>query len=464
MCFAPQRCALFRHLNFQKWSDIGVFCTFWLGNVLRATTACTFFDISTSKSGPTLLSIVHFDLEMCFAPQRRALFRQLNFQKWSDVGMLCTFDLEMCFAPQRRALFRQLNFQKWSDVGVFCTFWLGNVLRATTACILSTAQLPKVVRRWCVLYILTWKCASRHNVVHFFISHLASWLRTHRFSEVTFRLSGAPNHWKNTVNRGFTTFGAPASSFFWLSPFLVFSLLDFSSLTLPTSAFPFVHIVGSLTSKLPWSYHIISSHIFLILYYIILYYTILYYITLYFTILYYIILYHTLLYHIVLYCILSYHIKLDLLYCIILYYIKSYYTILYCIKISCIYIYMYIYIYNCIYTYICPSNTYIKNIINVSVCPTKICIYIYIQCTSKESSRTQDLLPWITSCLCTLIYAGHKSSPWYTWYWSSMQNFTAGKSDAVLQNHHCNHDSGNHAMNPLRPIYQTISHFFAARL
>ena len=42
MCCAPQRRALFRHLNFQKWSDNGVFCTFWLGNVLRATTACNF--------------------------------------------------------------------------------------------------------------------------------------------------------------------------------------------------------------------------------------------------------------------------------------------------------------------------------------------------------------------------------------------------------------------------------------
>ena len=54
----------------------------------------------------------------------------------------------MCFAPQRRALFRR----------------------------------PKVVRAWCVLYILTSKCASRHSGVLFFISHLASWLRTRRFS------------------------------------------------------------------------------------------------------------------------------------------------------------------------------------------------------------------------------------------------------------------------------------------
>ena len=126
--------------------------------MLRATTACTFstseppkvartcrvlsiltwkcasrhngvhfFDISTSKSGPNLVCFVHFDLEMCFAPQRRALFRHLNFQKWSDAEVFCTpFHFEMCFAPQRRA------------------------------------------RQWCVLYILFWKCASRHHGVHFF--------------------------------------------------------------------------------------------------------------------------------------------------------------------------------------------------------------------------------------------------------------------------------------------------------
>ena len=74
----------------------------------------------------------------------------------------------MCFAPRRRALFRHRNLQKWSDAEVFCTFSLQNVLRATRACTFSTSELPKVVRPWCVLYILTWKCASRHNAVHFF--------------------------------------------------------------------------------------------------------------------------------------------------------------------------------------------------------------------------------------------------------------------------------------------------------
>ena len=50
-----------------------------------------FFDIATSKSGLNLVFFVHFDLEMCFAPQRRTLFRHLNFQKWSEHGVLCTF-------------------------------------------------------------------------------------------------------------------------------------------------------------------------------------------------------------------------------------------------------------------------------------------------------------------------------------------------------------------------------------
>ena len=73
----------------------------------------------------------------------------------------------MCFAPQRRALFQHLNFQKWSERGVFCTFWLGNVLRATTACTFSTSQVPKVVRTPSVFNILTWKCAARQNGVQF---------------------------------------------------------------------------------------------------------------------------------------------------------------------------------------------------------------------------------------------------------------------------------------------------------
>ena len=39
-----------------------------------------FFDISTSKSAPKLVCFARFDLETCFAPQRHALFGHLNFK------------------------------------------------------------------------------------------------------------------------------------------------------------------------------------------------------------------------------------------------------------------------------------------------------------------------------------------------------------------------------------------------
>ena len=115
---------------------------------------------------------------------------------------------------------QHLNFQKCSERGVLCTFWLGNVLRAATACTFSTSQLPKVLRRWCALCILTWKCASRHNSVQLFAS-----LRTRRFSEPTFRPSGATNHWKNTVFRDFPTFSRACISLFLFSDLLSSALL-----------------------------------------------------------------------------------------------------------------------------------------------------------------------------------------------------------------------------------------------
>ena len=47
--------------------------------------AVHFFDISTSKSAPRPPVFFNtFDFQMCFAPQRRALFRHLNFQKCSE--------------------------------------------------------------------------------------------------------------------------------------------------------------------------------------------------------------------------------------------------------------------------------------------------------------------------------------------------------------------------------------------
>ena len=116
-----------------------------------------FFDASIFKGGPSTVCFLHSDFDMSFAPQRRALFRRLNFQKRSVHG-------------------------------VFCSFGFGNA-RATTARAFSTPQFPKEVRVWCFFYTLTSKCATMGCI--FFVSHLACWLRTRRFSESTFRPSGA---------------------------------------------------------------------------------------------------------------------------------------------------------------------------------------------------------------------------------------------------------------------------------
>ena len=62
MCFAPQRRAPFQHLNFQKWSGAQVFCIFSLRNRLRATTACNFSSlISPDVSAPAALANLLFD-------------------------------------------------------------------------------------------------------------------------------------------------------------------------------------------------------------------------------------------------------------------------------------------------------------------------------------------------------------------------------------------------------------------
>ena len=46
--------------------------------------AVHFFDISTSKSAPRPPVFNTFDFQMCFAPQRRAFFRHLNFQEYPE--------------------------------------------------------------------------------------------------------------------------------------------------------------------------------------------------------------------------------------------------------------------------------------------------------------------------------------------------------------------------------------------
>ena len=150
----------FSTFELQKWPEHLMFLTFWLANCASRHSGVPFFDIC-----PPLRCFVHFDLQICFSPQRRTIFRHLNFEKWFEHA-------------------------------VFCTFWLENVLGATASCNFS---------------VLCWTATSAPAAA------LASLL---------FRPSGTTNHWKTTAISNFPyILRVCVSSFFWLSHTRNFFLL-----------------------------------------------------------------------------------------------------------------------------------------------------------------------------------------------------------------------------------------------
>ena len=139
----------------------------------------------------------------CFVFDVVTLFRHLNFQKWSEREVFLAFSLANVLRAKTACTFRHLNFQKWSEREVFLAFSLANVLRATTACTFSS---------------LIWPDGSA----------------TRRFSEPTFRPSGATNHWKtHSVSRLSYLFAHLADSFSSLIFSLLSSLLSCSSVSAP---------------------------------------------------------------------------------------------------------------------------------------------------------------------------------------------------------------------------------------
>ena len=188
--------------------------------MLRATTACTF---STSEPPKVVRTPGVFNILTwkCASRQNGVHFFDIWTSK-SGPNLVCFghFDLEMCFAPQRRALFRHLNFQKWSERGVFCTFCLGNVLRATTARNLSS---------------LIWLAGSAPAALASLLSTLRS-LKSLEKRNVS-RLAYLFAHLDLLSSDSFSS-----------------TLLSSNLPLLSASAllcFSCVHIVGSLTSKLP---------------------------------------------------------------------------------------------------------------------------------------------------------------------------------------------------------------------
>ena len=172
-----------------------------------------------------------------------------------------------CASPHNRVHFFDISTSKSvPNLRYFWTRWLRRVLRATMTC-----KFPKVLMTIvCALRILTAKCASRHNRVHFFqLQHLnfqkcsehkflyvliwkrasrhncvqpqrrasfnfsydqiPRWLRARRFCEPTFRSYGVAHLWQNTLFHDFSTFWR-ALIFFLLSLSLLWSSFFFLSL------------------------------------------------------------------------------------------------------------------------------------------------------------------------------------------------------------------------------------------
>ena len=80
--------------------------------------------------------------------------------------------------------------------------------------------------------LLTWKCASRHNGVQLSLIWPAGFAPAAliRFSEPTFRPSGATYHWKSTMFRDFPTFSRTCMDLLSSETFSFWSSFFFSSL------------------------------------------------------------------------------------------------------------------------------------------------------------------------------------------------------------------------------------------
>ena len=209
MCISPQRHAILRHLNRQKWSKHAVFCTFWLSNVHFATAACNFATSKQTKMVQTCGVLYILTFKCAF----RHSFVQF-FDIWTDKSAprpscFVYFHLRMCFSPQRHAIFLHLNRQKCSEAVMFCAFWLSSVLFATAACNFRFR-----------LWALTSAPAALTGL-------LFDWPDT--------RIIEKTQHFATSL-----TFGADVSSFFWLSRYCIFCRL-----TWRLYCFSTVHIVGS---------------------------------------------------------------------------------------------------------------------------------------------------------------------------------------------------------------------------
>ena len=113
-----------------RHSGVAFFYYFSTSERPKVVRACQFF--------------LHFHVQMRFAPQRRAIFPDRNFQNVSDHEVFCTFFTYKCASRHSAVPFLQIATCKMClGPSVLLTFSLANVLRATAQCHFCRSQLAK---------------------------------------------------------------------------------------------------------------------------------------------------------------------------------------------------------------------------------------------------------------------------------------------------------------------------------
>ena len=116
------------------------FAHFWQG--AQSLAPATQNDASTSKSGASMCGVLHILTSKCALRRNGVHFFDISSSKSDPDPSVFTLLTSKCASRHNCVLFRHLNFQTWSEHAVFCIFWLGNVLRATTACNFSSLIWP----------------------------------------------------------------------------------------------------------------------------------------------------------------------------------------------------------------------------------------------------------------------------------------------------------------------------------
>ena len=239
-------CSVVR-LNVQRWSEHVVSSKFLLPNVLRATTPCTF---STSQHPNVLRTCGVFSIltSKCASRHDRAHFFCIRTSK-SDPSMLCLRHFYFqTVLPRHNAV--HMFIISISRPSIFFTFFTSkNASRHSGAGFFDISISKNASKLRCFVFSDLEMCLVPQRRATF---------QTSRFSEPTFRPSGATNHWKNVAFRDFSTFSRTCIFFLLILSLVLSSFIFF------LSSFSFLFFLSSFFFLLSPFFFLLSPLFFLL--------------------------------------------------------------------------------------------------------------------------------------------------------------------------------------------------------